>query len=67
MKNMGNLDKLLRILLAGVLIGLNLGGVISGTIGIISLILAGVFVLTSTVSFCPLYVPFGFKTCKAKS
>ncbi|HBW85354.1 MAG TPA: hypothetical protein DEF82_00975 [Crocinitomicaceae bacterium] len=39
----------------------------SGTIGIISLILAGVFVLTSTVSFCPLYVPFGFKTCKAKS
>jgi hypothetical protein len=67
MKNMGNLDKLLRILLAGVLIGLNLGGVISGTLGIVSLILAGVFVLTSTVSFCPLYVPFGIKTCKVKS
>jgi uncharacterized membrane protein len=64
---MGNLDKLLRILLAGVLIGLNLGGVISGTLGIVSLILAGVFVLTSTVSFCPLYVPFGIKTCKVKS
>lgn len=64
---MGNLDKLLRILLAGVLIGLNLGGVISGTLGIVSLILAGVFVLTSTVSFCPLYVPFSIKTCKVKS
>ena len=64
---MGNLDKLLRILLAGVLIGLNLGGVISGTLGIVSLILAGVFVLTSTVSFCPFYVPFGIKTCKVKS
>ena len=64
---MGNLDKLLRILLAGILIGLNLGGVISGALGIVSLILAGVFVLTSTVSFCPLYVPFGIKTCKVKS
>ncbi|MFM7473287.1 MAG: DUF2892 domain-containing protein, partial [Crocinitomicaceae bacterium] len=63
----GNSDKLLRILLAGVLIGLNLGGVISGTLGIVSLSLAGVFVLTSTVSFCPLYVAFGFKTCKVNS
>jgi len=38
--------------------------VITGTLGAVLLILAGVFVLTSLVSFCPLYTLFGWSTCK---
>jgi hypothetical protein len=38
--------------------------IISGTTAIILGVLAAVFVLTSFVSFCPLYLPFGINTCK---
>jgi hypothetical protein len=40
--------------------------VIPGTLGIVLLALAGIFVLTSLISFCPLYAPFGINTCKKK-
>lgn len=63
---MGIADKVIRILIAAVLIVLYVKGIISGTLGIVLLILAGVFVLTSLVSFCPLYLPFGIRTRKAK-
>lgn len=65
-KNMGNLDRILRILVATVLVILFFTDVISGTWGIIALILAGIFVLTSVLSFCPLYWPFGIKTVREK-
>jgi hypothetical protein len=54
-KNMGNIDKIIRILVAIVIAILFFTNVISGTLGIILLVLAGVFVLTSLISFCPLY------------
>jgi len=63
-KNMGTSDKVVRIILAIVVAILYFAGVISGTIGIVLLVLAGVFVLTSLISFCPLYAPFGISTCK---
>ncbi len=63
-KNMGTADKVIRIILAAVMAGLYFGEVVTGTVGIILLVLAGVFLLTSVVSFCPLYAPFGIKTCK---
>lgn len=65
-KNMGSADKIIRILIALVIGVLFYTGTISGTLGTILLILAGVFVLTSLVSFCPLYAPFGISTCKMK-
>lgn len=65
-KNMGSADKIIRILIAVVIGMLFYTGTISGTLGTILLILAGVFVLTSLVSFCPLYAPFGISTCKMK-
>lgn len=61
-KNMGNTDRIIRVLLAIVFVALYYAGIITGTIGIILLILAAIFVLTSLVSFCPLYAPFGIKT-----
>lgn len=63
-KNMGTADKLIRVIVAIVIAGLYFTGTISGTLGIVLLVLAGVFVLTSLVSFCPLYAPFGISTCK---
>lgn len=65
-KNMGSADKIIRILIAVVIGVLFYTGTISGTLGTILLILAGIFVLTSLVSFCPLYAPFGISTCKMK-
>lgn len=61
---MGTMDKAIRIIIAIVFAALNYMGIISGTIGIVLLVLAGVFVLTSFVSFCPLYLPFGLNTSK---
>jgi hypothetical protein len=63
-KNMGSLDKMIRIVVALVLAGLYFTGVLTGTIAIVGLALAMVFVLTSFISFCPLYAPFGINTCK---
>ncbi len=61
---MGNADRLIRILIAVAIIGAYLGNLISGTIAIILLIFAGVFIITSSVSFCPLYALLNISTCK---
>lgn len=63
---MGTVDKAIRIIIAAVIAVLYFAGIIPGTLGIILLVLAGVFVLTSLISFCPLYAPFGIKTCAVK-
>ena len=63
-KNMGTIDKVIRILVAVVVVALYFTNVISGTLAIIFLILSGVFILTSFLSFCPLYLPFGISTRK---
>lgn len=62
-KNMGVADKVIRILLAIVVVALFFTGVIKGTLGIVLMILTGIFVLTSLISFCPLYTIFGIRTC----
>ncbi|MFN5295149.1 MAG: DUF2892 domain-containing protein [Flavobacteriales bacterium] len=61
--NMGTTDKIIRLLLAAVFATLFFTETVSGTIGIVLLVLAIVFTLTSFVSFCPLYAPFGISTC----
>jgi hypothetical protein len=62
--NMGSADKIIRIIIAAIITGLFIGNIISGTVGYLLLALAGIFVLTSFVSFCPLYLPFGITTRK---
>jgi len=64
--NMGSTDRIVRIILAVVIAVLYFTNVITGTLGTILLILAIVFLLTSLVSFCPLYLPFGISTMKKK-
>ncbi len=62
--NMGTADKVVRILIAMVIAGLYFANILSGTVAIVLLIFAGVFILTSFISFCPLYYPFGISTRK---
>ena len=64
--NMGTTDKIIRIALAALVAVLYFTNVITGTIGIILLVLAGVLVLTSLISFCPLYPLVGMNTTKKK-
>jgi len=62
-KNMGTTDKVLRLIVAVIAIALAATGTISGGLAIIAYVVAGVFVLTSFVSFCPLYRVLGLRTC----
>ena len=65
-KNMGGVDRVIRIFIAIVVIVLFWQGVISGTLGYVLLSLSAIFVLTSLISFCPLYTLLGIKTCPRK-
>ena len=60
---MGSADRIIRLIVAAVILVLSYMDVISGTVEIIAMIFAAVFVLTSLVSFCPLYTLFGMSTC----
>lgn len=63
-KNMGLADKIIRITVAALIAVLYFTNVISGTVALVLGVLALVFVLTSFISFCPLYLPFGINTRK---
>ncbi len=65
-KNMGIADRLVRILLVVLFAVLYFTKTVEGTFGIILLILGTGFLLTSFISFCPLYTLIGINTCPAK-
>ena len=65
-KNMGNTDKVLRVFLAIGIASLYYFDIIEGTLAYVLMVFAIVFLLTSFISFCPLYKPFGISTCKKK-
>lgn len=66
-KNMGNTDKIIRLIIAIIIAALYFTETISGTTGIVLLVLASIFLLTSIINFCPLYLPFGINTRKKKN
>ena len=66
-KNMGTADRIIRLVLAAIIGILYFTNILTGTLGIVLLVLSGIFLLTSFVSFCPLYAPFGISTCAIKS
>jgi hypothetical protein len=63
-KNVGSIDKVIRIILAVVIAILAITHVISGVLAIVMLILAGIFVLTTVISFCPIWWALGMGTRK---
>jgi hypothetical protein len=65
-KNVGTIDKVIRILIAVVVAILYFTNVISGTLGIILLVVAGILVLTSLVSVCPIYLMLGLSSRKGE-
>lgn len=65
-KNMGTIDRVVRILLAVVVAILYLAGVISGVLAAVLGIIAAMFVVTGAVGFCPAYVPFHISTLEKK-
>ena len=66
-KNLGTIDRIVRIALAIAILLLWYKETISGTVALIGLIVAGIFIVTSFISFCPLYWPFGISTLRKKS
>ena len=62
-KNMGTLDKTLRLIVAAIAVGLGASGTLTGIPALVAYIVAAVFVVTSLVSFCPLYRLIGLRTC----
>lgn len=64
--NMGDADRFIRILIAAVVAALFFAEVVTGTLGTVLMVIGGVFLLTEIVGFCPLYAPFGLKTCKTR-
>ena len=62
--NMGTIDRLLRLIVAGVIAYLYFTGAITGLVATILAIVAAAFVLTSLIGFCPLYAPLGLSTRK---
>ncbi len=64
---MGAADRIIRLIVAAIIAILYFTNVMTGTLAIVLLVLAGIFVLTSFVSFCPLYLPFGLSTSRNKN
>jgi uncharacterized membrane protein len=65
-KNMGTADRIIRVIIAAIFIALYYNGIIGGVLGIVLIALSVIFVATSLISFCPLYLPFGLSTLRKK-
>ncbi len=63
-RNMSDIDRIVRVVVAAVFAYLYFSGVVTGALGIVLLVLGAVFLLTAVVAFCPLYAPFKFSTYK---
>ncbi|WP_159523212.1 YgaP family membrane protein [Sunxiuqinia indica] len=66
-KNMGIADRVIRTIVAVLIAILYFANIVTGTLAIVLLIFACILLLTSVVSFCPLYMPFGLRTCKKEN
>jgi hypothetical protein len=65
-KNLGNADRIVRVLLAITFAVLYFTGTITGTLGLVLVVLGGIFLATSLISWCPIYAALGIKTCPVK-
>jgi hypothetical protein len=63
-RNMSNLDRIIRVVVAAVFAYLYFSGIVTGAAGIVLLVLGAVFLLTAAIAFCPLYAPFKISTYK---
>ena len=62
-KNLGNTDRIIRLVAAAVIAILYFTGVVTGTLAIVLLVVAVILAATSLIKFCPLYAIFGLRSC----
>ncbi len=62
--NESGLDRVIRVVLGVILIALNLGGVVTGSWGIVLLVVGAIFIVTGLIGFCPLYTLLRIRTRK---
>ena len=62
--NVGNADRIIRVLLALVFVVLYLTNVVTGIFGIVLLALALIFVVTALLGICPIYLALKLSTRK---
>ncbi|MFC0263666.1 YgaP family membrane protein [Fontibacter flavus] len=65
-KNLGTPDRVVRLVLAAIAAYLYYSGTVTGTFGLVLVIATVIFLITSVISFCPLYAIFGINTCPIK-
>jgi hypothetical protein len=65
-KNMGTADRVIRLIVAAIAALLYFNGTVTGTLGVVALVVAVIFTLTSIVGFCPIYRIVGLSTCPAQ-
>lgn len=65
--NMNAADRIVRLIIAAIFATLYFTNTVTGTFGVILLLVAAIFTLTTITGFCPLYRLFGISTCKVKS
>jgi hypothetical protein len=63
-KNMGSADKVIRVIIAIIFSVLYFTQIVTGTLATIILVLGGILLITSVISFCPVYIAFGINNCK---
>lgn len=63
-RNMSDIDRIVRVVVAAIFAYLYFGGIITGAVGVILVVLGAVFLFTAVFAFCPLYLPFKFSTYK---
>jgi len=66
-KNIGTIDKAVRLVFAAIILLLYFTNVISGTLALVLLLVAAILAVTSLIGVCPLYLPFGINTLRKKS
>ncbi|MGG9972322.1 YgaP family membrane protein [Ferruginibacter sp. SUN002] len=66
-KNMGTVDKAIRLIVAAILSSLYFTDIIQGKLGVTAIVFSVILLLTSFISFCPVYTLFGMNTCKTKT
>jgi len=64
-RNLSNIDRIIRVVLAALFAYLYFGGILPGTLGLVLFVLGIVFVLTSVVSWCPIYAALKLSTYKS--
>jgi hypothetical protein len=66
-RNMGNADRIIRSLVAVLILSLSFTGIIHGALGFALLAVAVVFIVTAFFATCPLYSLLGINTCSHKN